>query len=67
MDTVVFRCIKGCELDIWNGSREKIAISAGEELKMTYHEYNGCIGLGKDGNELHCSPKEREQYFERVL
>jgi len=63
---VVLRCVKDCELSIWDGRRQKMAVKAGEELPVTYHEFNGCLGLIKDGHELHCSPDEREAWFEEV-
>ena len=59
------RCIKGCVLEVWDGSGDKVRVFEGEELVMSYHEYDGSIGLTmNDGKELFCGRGEVERFEE---
>jgi len=56
-------CKKPISLDIW-GCYDPVAIELGEILQITYHEFDGTLGLTKDGVELICSRNEREHFEE---
>ena len=59
---MTFQCINDCELEVWDGSGKKVAVSKGESLEMSYHEFDGSIGLKKDGVELFCGVKDKVNF-----
>ena len=56
-------CKEDISLDEW-GTYDGVLIKKGDRLDITYHEYNGVIGLTKDKVELHCAHSERKNFEE---
>lgn len=63
----VMKCIQDCKLDIWDGSGETVAVSRGDILELSYHEFDGSIGLlPKEGRELFCASGDVRKFEEVV-
>lgn len=59
------KCVAEISLSVWDGSNTFIVVKPGEVLDITYHEYDGSLGLtNSDGIEFCVSSKERASFLE---
>jgi len=57
-------CLAPVSLNVWDGSNDTVQINLGDVLDISYHEYDGTLGLMKDGVELICDNRERRFFQE---
>ena len=63
----VVKCLEDVSLPIWDGGDNMLSIKKGEKLYVTYHEFDGSLGLTPCGStiEVLCMPSEVKK-FEHV-
>jgi len=59
-------CVKGCKLEVWDGSGDTSRVYEGEDLELSYHEFDGSLGLKRDGVELFCGSGDKANFKEMV-
>ena len=58
-------CKTPITLEVWGSvPAEVISLVKGDVLDITYHEFDGTLGLTKDGEEYICSRSDRDHFDE---